>query len=100
AHGDSSGTYNDLGYSARHDVLAAVAYLEQRRPGRPIIIQGTSLGAAAAIYAASDLGDRISGYILECPYRDVRTAVRNRTTAYLPFLVDRLAYAGLTLAGP
>lgn len=100
AHGDSTGEYNDLGYSARHDVVAAVEFLERRRPGRPIIIQGTSLGAAAAIYAAGDLGERVSGYVLECPYRDVRTAVRNRTSAFLPVVLDRVAYAGLALVGP
>src|SRR5262249_39574457 len=36
AHGDSTGEVNDFGYSARHDVIAAVTYLEQHHPGRPI----------------------------------------------------------------
>src|SRR5262249_40282009 len=76
------------------------AFLERKRPGRPVIVQGTSLGAAAAIYAAGHLGARVSGYVLECPYRDVRTAVRNRTAAYLPPLLDGVAYAGLAVAGP
>ena len=40
AHGDSTGDFNDLGYSARHDVVAAVEFLERRRPGRPIFILG------------------------------------------------------------
>ena len=99
-HGDSDGDANDLGYSARHDVVAAVAYLERRRPGRPIFVRGTSLGAAAAIYAGGELQTRVSGYILECPFRDIRSAVRNRTSAYLPFPLDDLAYAGLNLVGP
>src|SRR5947209_7733594 len=99
AHGDSTGDVNDIGYSARHDVLAAVAYLEQRRPGRPIIVQGTSLGAAAAIYAAGTLGTRVRGYVLESPYADIRTAVRNRTENHLFFPLDRVAYAGLALTG-
>jgi alpha-beta hydrolase superfamily lysophospholipase len=100
AHGDSSGDINDIGYGARHDVVAAVAYLERRRPGRPIIVQGTSLGAAAAIYAAAALGTRVHGYILESAYADIRTAVRNRTENHLFFPFDRVAYAGLTLTGP
>ena len=100
AHGDSTGGYDDVGYSARHDVVAAVAYLEQRRLGRPIFIQGTSMGAAAAIYAAGELGNQVSGYILECPYRDIRSAVRNRTNAYLPWPLNATAYAGLNLVGP
>jgi pimeloyl-ACP methyl ester carboxylesterase len=95
AHGDSTGDRNDIGYSARHDVLRAVEFLEERRPGRPILIHGTSLGAAAAIFAAPLLGNRVQGYILESPYRDLRTAVRNRTSAYLPPLLSEVAYAGL-----
>jgi alpha-beta hydrolase superfamily lysophospholipase len=100
AHGDSTGEVNDIGYSARHDVVAAVGYLEQRREGRPIIIQGMSLGAAAALYAAEELGTRVRGYILEAPYADLRTATRNRTENLLPFPLDRIAYAGLALTGP
>jgi alpha-beta hydrolase superfamily lysophospholipase len=100
AHGDSSAEYNDIGYGARHDVVAAVEYLERRRPGRPIIMQGVSLGAAAAIFAAPELGTRVRAYILEAPYRDLRTAVRNRTEAYLPRVLDRVAYCGLICIAP
>ncbi len=100
SHGDSAGGAHDIGYSARHDVVAAVAYLEQRRPGRPIFVQGTSLGAAAAIYAGGELQTRVDGYILECPFRDIRSAVRNRASAFLPFPLDDIAYAGLYLVGP
>jgi uncharacterized protein len=100
AHGDSSGERHDIGYSARHDVVAAVEFLERRRPGRPIIIQGTSLGAAAAIFAAPELGTRVSGYILEEPYRDLRTAVRNRTEVYLPPGLSHITYYGLLCVSP
>jgi pimeloyl-ACP methyl ester carboxylesterase len=100
AHGDSTGDVNDIGYSARHDVMAAVAYLERRRAARPILVQGTSLGAAAAIYAAQALGTRVSGYVLEASYADLRTATRNRVENCMPFPLDRVAYAGLALTGP
>ncbi len=100
AHGDSTGDRNDLGFSARYDVVAGVELLKRLRPGQPVIIQGTSLGAAAAIYAAADLGPQVNGYILESPYRDVRTAVRNRTARYLPAPLSRMASFGLELAGP
>ena len=100
AHGDSTGERNDIGYSARHDVVAGIAYLEQRQPGRPIIVQGTSLGAAAAIYAAGGLGSRVAGYVLESPYRDLRTAVRNRTASRLPVPLVRVASFGMELVGP
>src|SRR5262249_49183846 len=78
AHGDSTGAVNDFGFSARRDVVAAVAFLEKERPGRPILLNGTSMGAAAAIFAAAELGERVGGYVLESPYRDLHQAVRNR----------------------
>jgi uncharacterized protein len=100
AHGDSTGEINDFGYSARQDVVAAVDWLSQRRPGKPIVLFGRSLGAASAVFAAGELRDRISGYILECPYQDLNHAVRNRTAIYLPAGADWFAYQGLDLVAP
>jgi len=97
AHGDSSGDANDLGFGAREDVRACVDFLEKREPGVPIVVFGSSLGAAAAIYAAPELGPRIAGYALEAPYRDVRSATRHRLRIYLPPVLDRIAYWGLDL---
>jgi pimeloyl-ACP methyl ester carboxylesterase len=59
AHGDSSGDYNDMGYSARHDIVAAVDLLERQRPGAPIVVHGLSMGAAAALFAAAELAHRV-----------------------------------------
>ena len=78
AHGDSTGEFDDAGYGARRDVCAAVEFLERRRPGRPVIVDGNSLGSAAAIFAAGELGHRVAAYILECPYQDLKIAVWNR----------------------
>jgi uncharacterized protein len=100
AHGDSSGDFNDIGYSARHDVVAAVEYLEHRRSGRPIVVLGSSLGAAAATFASAELGRRVGGYILEAPYLDLRSAVRNRTRESLPIGLEWVAYQGLVLVSP
>ncbi len=100
AHGDSTGEVNDFGYSARHDVVAAVGFLERERPGRPVVVNGTSMGAAAAIFAAAELGERVGGYILESPYRDLHQAIRNRTALYLPPVLDRVAFTGAILVGP
>jgi alpha-beta hydrolase superfamily lysophospholipase len=100
AHGDSSGDFNDIGYSARRDVLAAVEFLEGRRPGRPVVVHGTSLGAAAAVFASEELGRRVAGYILENPYRDLKVAVWNRLDDVLPPLLDALAYRGLLTVAP
>jgi pimeloyl-ACP methyl ester carboxylesterase len=100
AHGDSTGSIIDIGYSARKDVLAAVDWLERRHPGRPIIVWGRSLGSAAAIFAGADLGKRVAGYILECPYRDLYTATWNRCRLFLVPGVDVVAWAGLRLMAP
>ncbi len=100
AHGDSTGGFHDIGYSARRDVLAAVHFLEERRAGRPIIVIGTSMGAAAAVFAARELGHRVQGYVLESPYQDLKVAVWNRTDVYLPPVLSQVAYAGLRSVGP
>jgi fermentation-respiration switch protein FrsA (DUF1100 family) len=98
AHGDSTGERNDFGWSARADVIAAVAWLETRRPDAPIVVCGVSLGAAAAAFAAGELGLHVDGYILECLYRDLDTAARNRTAISLPPVLDWIAYAGMRAA--
>lgn len=99
AHGDSGGAINDFGWSARHDVEAAVAFLEARAPGRPITVFGSSLGAAAAIYAAHRIGTSVEGFVLESPYRDLRTAIRNRTHQRLPSILASVSAEALWHAG-
>ena len=82
AHGDSDGERNDLGYGARLDVQAAVAWLAREQPRSRRIVYGSSLGAAAAIHAASGLA--VDGFILESPYRDLETALTARLGQRLP----------------
>ncbi len=100
AHGDSTGDYHDIGYSARQDVEAAVAFLERHRTGRPVIVMGNSMGSAAAIFAAGELGNRVHGYVLESPYQDLKIAVWNRIDAHLPPVLREVAYSGLRIVGP
>ncbi|MEW6283390.1 MAG: alpha/beta fold hydrolase, partial [Candidatus Eremiobacterota bacterium] len=50
AHGDSDGSLNDFGCSARLDVIACVDALEAR--GHRCTVFGRSLGASAALFAA------------------------------------------------
>jgi uncharacterized protein len=100
AHGDSSGEYNDIGWGARQDVCAGVEFLEKRRPGRPLIVSGNSLGSAAAVFAAKKLGRRVQGYILESPYKDLKVAVWNRVDNALPPVLSHVAYAGMRTVGP
>lgn len=84
AHGDSEGELNDFGYGARLDIQAAVKLAQRRCPGTDIYIFGQSLGAAAALFAAPDLGDQIQGYLLESPYASLEGAVKNRLRMRLP----------------
>lgn len=95
AHGDSTGDHEDFGWSARNDVVAAVEWVRARRPDRRVFVHGASLGAAAAVFAADELGARVDGYAFECLYRDIETAAKSRCEAYLPPLLDSIAYAGL-----
>jgi hypothetical protein len=53
------------------------------------------LGAAAAVFAAEELGPRVNGYALECLYADLDSAARSRCEAMLPPVLDFVAYAGL-----
>ncbi len=96
-HGDSTGEVNDLGWSARNDVIAAVGFLERECLNRPVYVVAQSLGSAAAIFASDQLGHRVSGYFLEQPYSDLKTATWNRLQNNLPPVLDLVAYTGLRL---
>jgi alpha-beta hydrolase superfamily lysophospholipase len=100
AHGDSTGEVNDIGWSARHDVVAAVAFLRKEFPKRPVFIDGRSMGAATAIFAAEELKTDVAGYFLEQPYRDLKTAVWVRLQNHLPPILDWVAYCGMRLWAP
>ena len=56
--GQSGGKIGTLGYLERLDVIAAVHYaLERENATRPIVLWGVSMGASAALMAASDTPD-------------------------------------------
>lgn len=100
AHGDSSADRCDVGYSARLDVVAACAWIRDRAPRRKIILWGQSMGAAAGLFAAEQLGDSIAGYILESPYSDLHTALSQRLRLVLPWGLDTVAYYGIRCTAP
>jgi pimeloyl-ACP methyl ester carboxylesterase len=99
-HGDSTGGSLDVGYSSQHDVVAGVAYLESHCPGRPVVVCGSSLGAAASIFASAELGRRVRAYVLDAPYKDLQTAVFNRLENALPWPFAHVAYPGMLLWAP
>ena len=61
------------------------------------MVWGRSLGSARIRIRRPG---RVAGYVLECPYQNLRTAVRNRTRTHLPPPLDWMAYAGLSLMAP
>ncbi len=98
AHGDSDGELNDIGWSARHDVVAALRYARSKHPELEVGVYGMSLGAAAALFAAEEPAGAADRYVLVGPYADLRQAVRRRTKKYLG-LLDLPAYGALLLGG-
>jgi hypothetical protein len=40
AHGDSTGDYDDIGYSARHEVVSAVNWIQKNHPDSPVLTLG------------------------------------------------------------
>jgi alpha-beta hydrolase superfamily lysophospholipase len=54
-HGESDGHTSTFGCREVNDLLAAVAYLEGRFPGRPLLLAGVSLGAAVCLQALPHL---------------------------------------------
>jgi uncharacterized protein len=56
--GASGGKIGTLGYQERLDAIAAVHYaLDREKAARPIVLWGVSMGASAALMAASDSAD-------------------------------------------
>jgi len=76
ATGESPGDRITFGWRERLDVLAAVRFLKQEMPGEPLAVLGTSLGGAAALFAAPQLD--ADAVILEAVYPALDAAVENR----------------------
>lgn len=84
AHGASEGERTGFGWTERADVRAAVKEARARWPGLPLLGWGTSLGAAALVYAVDPSqpdslpADTFSALVLESLYADAGTAFHNR----------------------
>lgn len=81
AHGQSAGHFTTLGALEVADVKAAHDWLARRYPGRPVRAVGYSMGAAAAVRAASayDLFDRLA---LDSCFARVENSIRHSAAGW------------------
>jgi pimeloyl-ACP methyl ester carboxylesterase len=73
-YGRSSGTPSEEGLRATAE--AAVAWMREHHPGRPLVLCGWSLGAAAAIAAAARHPGEVHGLIALSPWTSLPDVAR------------------------
>jgi alpha-beta hydrolase superfamily lysophospholipase len=76
AHGESLADKITFGYLEGRDSQAAVGFVKNRFPGKPIAIIGISLGAAAAALADPPL--EVQALVLEMMYPTIELATKDR----------------------
>jgi uncharacterized protein len=76
AHGETPGERITLGWRESADVRAALDWLRERAPRRPVGVIGVSLGGASALLGDSPL--RCDALVLEAVHPRLRRAVENR----------------------
>lgn len=76
--GGSTGRDTTIGYAEAEDVAACVEFVRSRHPGRPVILYGQSMGAAAILRAVHAGGVRPDGLILESVFDRLLTTVKSR----------------------
>jgi uncharacterized protein len=76
--GGSQGNETSIGYHEADDVLAAFQFARRRSPRQPIILFGTSMGAAAVLAAIHRYNIDPDALILECPFDRMLSTVQNR----------------------
>jgi uncharacterized protein len=74
-HGESDASWVTMGALERHDVAAAVAFLQERGMG-PIALMGVSMGASIAILAAPDLP--VAAVVADAAFAQLSHPIANR----------------------
>ena len=89
-HGSSEAARISYGYHERKDIKAAIDFIRSLNPGQPVRIgiDGISMGAAAAVYAAAYESIQPDWMILESCYDNIRQALANRLELHVlrPFV--------------
>jgi alpha-beta hydrolase superfamily lysophospholipase len=76
--GGSSGQDTTLGVREGTDVAVALRYAQRTWPGRPFVLYGVSMGAAAVLRAVAREGIAPDAVILESPFDTLVSTVGNR----------------------
>lgn len=79
AHGESGGDVCTYGYFERRDLRRVIDTLA----AGPVVLIGTSLGAAVALQHAAD-DQRVAGVVAAEVFSDLRTIARERAPFFLP----------------
>ena len=78
AHGESEGAACTYGYFEKHDLMRIIDTVEHQ----PVVLIGTSLGAAVALQAAA-LDSRIAALVSAETFSDLRTVAAERAPSVL-----------------
>lgn len=75
AHGRSGGNKSGLGRAEERDVSAAIKFVREKHPGVPLILYGSSMGAAACAFAARANPGEVAALVLDSCYGKLSEAV-------------------------
>lgn len=76
--GGSSGNETSIGWHEAEDVKAAFDQVARGSTGKPVVLFGASMGAAAILRSVAVHELKPEGLILECPFDRLRTTVASR----------------------
>lgn len=77
-YGGSAGSYSTIGWLEALDVAAAAKHARALAGGKPVVLLGTSMGAAAVLRAVSMGAAKPDGVVLESSYLRFIDSVRRR----------------------
>jgi alpha-beta hydrolase superfamily lysophospholipase len=74
AHGKSGGNVTGIGWFESADVIAACRFVRARCPNLPVVLIGSSMGSAAAVFAVAEAPDCADGLVLDSSYSSLASA--------------------------